>query len=620
METGTHKRFAFAITFVAASLSSQSGSGLVIGPIARKPPNMEATPLHFVCRGLHCVGKVIHDVGRAGGKAASDAGKAVGKAANDAGKAIGKAADDTGKAVSTAVKDTTVTIEKAGNDTITTIVKAGGDTIKTVEKAGGDVTRTVQKAGGDTITTVRKAGGDVVTTYHKAGSDTVTVVQKGFRDVGDQAKREFKDLVDAGTAVGKFAVDELKADASSLAHAERLIREGKVVDAIWALQTEPMKNVEANAATAVQESSLLNEVAQGVATFYGGPAGAAAYSAWYTYRATGSANMALRVGLKVGLTSTLAGTAGQMPSGTALEVAKKSLVSGAVGGLTVAAAGGNADSIKKGFLEAGRKILVQDGYQQVAGQPLDSRVAARVAYCMSAPNTSCLPKPQDLAKDAAGNLLDAAGRKLDPDGTVRDAAGDIVKDVNGLPTKGIPKIIGQQLASVAADQIGPWVAANDHSLNEEKAAVMTTLSNIPGTNSVAILGGAWTLSWNASTADTASLVYPAVVLTNAGDQTPLYERVQDVAASAADSVASAAPPAALPKLNYYRSYVCTGGDTTQAIDIVSDGEGCRVSYDAGPAGVLTLGIGSHSEQNECAPIAATKAAELKSAGLACLAR
>jgi hypothetical protein len=633
---GAQRGTTFAFAFVAASVFSQSSSGFTIDSLERNPSNIDIVPFESVkCHGLGCVGRAVgkaasdtanaakkaaDDAARASKKAADDAANAARKAADDAASAAKKAANDAAKATQQVVKDTTVTIAKAGNDTVKTIEKAGGDTIKTVEKAGGDTTRTIQKAGGDTITTVRKTSGDVVTTYRKAGSDSVTMVAKGWRDVGDQTKREFKDLVDAGTAVGKFAVSEIKADGNTLIHAERLIREGKVIDAIWALQTEPLKNVEANTETALQESTLLRAVAEGAATFYGGPAGAAAYAAWYTYRTTGDANMALRIGLQTGLTNTVAGAGGQMPSGTALEVAKKSLVSGAIGGLTVAAAGGNADSIKKGFLEAGSKILVQDGYQQIAGQPLDDKTSARVAYCMSALNASCLPKPQELARDAAGNVLDAAGNKLDPDGIVRDAAGKIVTDINGFPKKGIPQIIGQ-LVPTPGDQIGPWIPANDHSMDEEKAAVMTTLSTIPGMNTVTVLDGAWTLSWNTSAVETASLVYPAVVLTRAGDHTPLYERVESMSASAAENLTSVLPPPAPPKLDYYRSYICTSSDATQTIDAVSDGQqGCRVSYDAGPAGIITMGIGAQDVRKDCAPIAAAKAAQLKLTGLACLAR
>jgi len=64
---------------------------------------------------------------------------------------------------------------------------------------------------------------------------------------------------------------------------------------------------------------------------------------------------------------------------TAVEVAKKTIVSGTIGRLTVAATGGNTDAIKKGRLDAGSKIRTQDGYQQISGQPIDGKTSARVA-------------------------------------------------------------------------------------------------------------------------------------------------------------------------------------------------------------------------------------------------
>jgi hypothetical protein len=176
------------------------------------------------------------------------------------------------------------------------VEQTGNDFIEVATKAGGDTLITLAKASGDTITTLRNAGNDTVTTVEKAGSDVVATYEKGWRDTAELTKRSFNDVVDAGKAVARFAEAQAKGHVIELNNAARRAREGKVIDALWGAAIEPAQSSEKNFAKAVQESTVLNAAAQAAATAYGGPAGAAAYAAWYTYRATGDANLALKAG------------------------------------------------------------------------------------------------------------------------------------------------------------------------------------------------------------------------------------------------------------------------------------------------------------------------------------
>jgi hypothetical protein len=98
--------------------------------------------------------------------------------------------------------------------------------------------------------------------------------------------------------------------------AEKRLREGKVVDSMWGLATEPLQSSEENFAKATQESEVINAAAGTAAAVYGGPAGAAAYAAWSTYRRTGNADIALRAGILAAVTSQMGTSVAKSDKGT----------------------------------------------------------------------------------------------------------------------------------------------------------------------------------------------------------------------------------------------------------------------------------------------------------------
>jgi hypothetical protein len=124
-------------------------------------------------------------------------------------------------------------VENLGSDTLTTFQKAGGGTIRVLQKAGGDTVPTIQKAGDDSIKTVYKAAGDATATYVKA-----------WHDIGEQGKRSFNDAVDAGKAAAHYVENQAKADINTIKNVEKRLREGKVVDSMWGLATEPLQSNE----------------------------------------------------------------------------------------------------------------------------------------------------------------------------------------------------------------------------------------------------------------------------------------------------------------------------------------------------------------------------------------
>lgn len=154
----------------------------------------------------------------------------------------------------------------------------------------------LSQATGETISVLEEAGKSQLTTVQKGVNDAAAAYEKGWRDTSAQARRSFSDAVDAGAAVARYVERQLESSAAAGAHALDRARQGRIVDAMWGLATEQLQGAEENFAKASQESELIAAAAQSAAATYGGPAGAAAYAAWATYRNTGDADLALRAG------------------------------------------------------------------------------------------------------------------------------------------------------------------------------------------------------------------------------------------------------------------------------------------------------------------------------------
>lgn len=384
---------------------------------------------------------------------------------------------------------------KAADDVGKTVAKAGTDTRETIAKAGTDTRETIAKAGTDTRETIAKAGTDTREAVAKAGTDTRVAVVKGAEDLGT-----------AGATIARYVERQLKGFGQTVRDADKRVREGKIVDALWHAAIDPWKNTEHNAALATQESDIVRTVGQVAATAYGGPGGAAAYAAWYTYRATGNPELALKVGLITGATSAGFAAAGQLPADTAGQIAGKTIVTGAIGGLAVAAAGGDEDAIRDGFLLSGGMVLVQTGYQKVTDHQLDGRSSRGEAYCMATVGADCSPPKSAYVTDANGNVQ-------------YDKAGNPLVDV----TKTDP----------LRPHVGTWAKQNETPLigAGERSASMTAVSRVPGMNAMALFHDTWSVSWDMDAFTNVATIVPAVVLTYEGTGAPFYEKLEDTAAA-----------------------------------------------------------------------------------------
>lgn len=455
------------------------------------------------------------------------------------------------------VNDAHRSVQRLGQDTLTTVQKAGGDTVRTLETGGGDTIRTVVKAGDDSVKTVVKAGNDASATYVKS-----------WKDLGEQTKRSFDDAVEAGQAVANYSANQLKAQQAAVENAGKRIREGKVVDAMWGMGTEPLQSTEANFAKATQESKVVAAAAATAAATYGGPAGAAAYAAWSTYKATGDADMALRAGLLAAATAQSGASVAGMPQGTTVEVLKKAAMAGAAGGIAVAASGGDEQAIKEGFLKSGGAVLVQYSRNTAEAYSPEARDAWDTVQCLSARDIDCL----------SGTAW------------ARDAKGKILYESNGKPRLNTSKLEGA------------WTSLNPSSEDGIRNEFITEISKLPNSKVIPLLNNKWALTWTIGDAPTIKHGEPTVVLTYTGKNPPFISRVTYGAAKI--------------QKNTYMAYSCTAGGMSRTVKVKTKKNSCLAIYSRADGGRQVVW-----ESNQYPRICAQKAKEfvqvLRSKGIAC---
>jgi hypothetical protein len=397
---------------------------------------------------------------------------------------------DVGKAVEDAVirnvpgaKEASKAVERLGSDVLTTVKTTANDTIRELQKTGGDVIATIERAHEDGARTVLKGAKDIEATYRKA-----------WRDTAKQSERSLKDTADAAKAVQRFQSREFENQISAAQKAAKQLRDGKVIDAMWTASVDKAHGTEDNFFKAAQESAVINAAAQAAAATYGGPGGAAAYAAWATYKATGDVNMAFRAGALAALQSQ-AGVGGDMPTGTVGEVLKKSAMAGTMGGVAVAAAGGDEKAVKEAFLKSAGNVLVQAGQDRAQHFSPGGKQALETVQCVSAKDTDCFSN-LSYVKDAKGKILKELNtQKVDPTG-----------------------------------KVGQWSRLNPNSPEGKAAALIARVSKLPKSDVIPLMDNKWVLTSTLGKSGTLEANKPTVVLTYVGPDAPFeftssYERI-----------------------------------------------------------------------------------------------
>ena len=193
---------------------------------------------------------------------------------------------------------------------------------------------------------------------------------------GPQAKR----LIEA------FLASAGRATANGAAQA----REQQLIENLWQAGTRDDASNELAAERVARGYVFASAEAQLGRSVYGGPAGGAAYAAWWAYRQPGgTAPQAVRVGLLAGQ-GLWEAELGSDPQGAAAQRVHSTSLAAALGGVAVAAAGGDEQALRAVFFDSGAAVLLQDGAQ---------------LYCFSA-RVQCQNLPATAAASRAGRNLD----------------------------------------------------------------------------------------------------------------------------------------------------------------------------------------------------------------------
>lgn len=227
----------------------------------------------------------------------------------------------------------------------------------------------IQAVGASNVPYLNSAAQNVAAIGTKLDKETQTAISnaltnpaKGIRDAAQTAMKAANDTIDAAKAAERYGERTISGSANILTDAESRIREGKVVDAVWHLGSDRLRLQNDNAAKLMQESEVARKIAEKAALTYGGPAGAAAFAAWYTYNnSKGDVGQALMAGTYAYIVFSGNAEAGKMPTGTVSEVVKKAATVAAVRGLAVGAAGGTQQEMLDTMAQSGGEVIVQSG-------------------------------------------------------------------------------------------------------------------------------------------------------------------------------------------------------------------------------------------------------------------
>ena len=484
----------------------------------------------------------------------------------------------------------------------------GGDicnTLETIkEKVKKEISNSVPDCGGDicnTLETIKEKGkkeiknalsdAEALIKTGKCGGDVCDFYAKAVFDIIAESERTGKNVEEAGQAIGKFVEHRAQGVGETLSDAERRLREGKVVDALWHLATDSVKHTENAAAQAARESDIVRAVGQIAAGAYGGPGGTAAYAAWLTYKATGDFELALKVGAITGATSYANVKIAEIGGVEITDTVKRAILSGAIGGAAVAASGGDNKAVLDGFMLSAGMVIVQDGYKKVTGHKLDKdalKHSEGEANCLSIsakalakhPNASCLPSEDIFVRDENNQILYEDAEKTVPK----------FKD----KTKIMAELDNRQ------PRAGKWSSPGDSSImNEifgETGRVMTGVSRVSGVNAMAVFHDQWVINWEMDPVSSVATIPPAAVITYMGTGGPNYDLIRESAMtndqrSSIDSIdyhSSVSSSAnddddGAPSESYIaHSFICTMANLVRQIAVEYPGpssrHACRVLY------------------------------------------
>lgn len=451
------------------------------------------------------------------------------------------------------------------------VVKGAGGAVGSVLGGAGQVTGAVFEVGRHTVETIVDQPKRVATTIFKATDDAYATVTKGMNDLGRESAKAWDDSVDAVRATERFTERQAKGTVTRFQKVAQEAAQGRLVEAAWESSIGGYRDSEKNFFMATQESEVISVAGSTAAAVYGGPAGASAYAAWATYRATGDANLAFKAGLIAAASSQAGKVTSSMPTGTLGKIVQKAAVAGAAGGIAVAAAGGDENAIKNAFLKSGGQVIVQAGTDAAKGYSPKAVESAQIIQCISARDVDCLSKVRyvvDHGKLLHDRYFKPLQSKLDPD-----------------------------------DLVGQWTEVAQTNTEAAYKKVLE-ISKLPDRQQIPLMSNKWVLTYSFGK----DIAYgtPVVVLTEVGKTPPfVFKRKYSRSAAAARQLGgSAGRQKVSTKIRRTSvSYVCPVNQFNRIVSAAPYGHGCKAVYQK-EQGVEQIIFRTDRSRGECVKRAA----------------
>lgn len=315
----------------------------------------------------------------------------------------------------------------------------------------------------------------------KLGQDLGENLVKAVNDIADNLEKAPQDLTELFVSLEHFAENQVNSTLQIFDEAEKRIRQGKIVDAVWHVCMDPYRKSEENFAEMVQESTLANSLVSSVLTIYLPVYGAALYSAWYTYRLTGNLEMALKTGTITFLTSQGLTAAAKIP-----DVTQRVLAGSMVGAAAIAASGGSEKDILEGFVKGAGMNIANEIYRDTTKLDIEGK-----------PPTKMEPyNKEELLKDKSMTFFNKKGQ--------------VVVDITKL---------SREVTHVGIAEVSAGIVS-------ENSWLMKSFANIPYINDMAYFHDQWcAIEGITDGLLTKITIIPATILTIGGSQQPVLEEI-----------------------------------------------------------------------------------------------
>lgn len=387
---------------------------------------------------------------KATGEAAADAAKGVGKAAEKVGKEVGKAAEDIAQGVDHAAED---------------VGKAGEKVVREASKAAEDVGKTVKEGVEHLTDEAKRLLHRTRTEIGRAYTNVEALASASYHFIENQVDG----YISIGRKVGKAAL------------------RGQIEDVVYQLSVRPWKLQEESTFEAIGQSKLVKYFATAAASTYGGPAGAAAFAAWYAYRCTGDLELAVKAGAIA-----WASSEGLAATSEIQGTAQRTLASAAIGGAAVAASGGSRDDVLNAFVRSSELGAIRAAYKDF----MDAELTGEPAMEGAVAKLDGEGKPRIIGswkplQDVDGNLI-------------TDADGNAQIDITSMP-KSVSHV-GFASSSTDVSDIGFG----------ETSALMQAVAKLPYFNDMAYFHDQWMAVAQQGGLMVPITVLPAIILVGAG--------------------------------------------------------------------------------------------------------